>query len=70
MKAPVTESGTYWYHSHTISGYQVARGIYGPMIIDGDNGSSVDHDFNLMIDDWRLDQDVQIDGASFNSVRD
>ena len=40
------------------------------MIIDGDNGSSVDHDFNLMIDDWRPDQDVQIDGASFNSVRD
>mgnify|MGYP004287906981 CR=1 FL=1 len=40
------------------------------MIIDGDDDPSVDHDFNLMIDDWRLDQDGQIDDASFGSARD
>ena len=47
---------------------QVAHGLYGPLIIDGDDYPSVDHDFNLMIDDWRLDQDNQIDDDSFGIV--
>ncbi len=69
-EVPLTESGTYWYHAHTMSWEQVARGLYGPLIIDDDDDPAVDHDFTLMIDDWRLDQDGQIDDASFGSLHD
>jgi len=67
---PLTESGTYWYHAHNMGWEQVARGLYGPLIVDGDDDPVVDHDFTLMIDDWRLDQDGQIDDASFQSLHD
>lgn len=29
---PVTQAGTYWYHSH--SGFQEMRGVYGPIVIE------------------------------------
>ena len=69
-EVPLTESGTYWYHAHTMGWEQVARGLYGPLIIDDDDDPAVDHDFTLMIDDWRLTQDGQIDDASFGSLHD
>ena len=69
-EVPLTESGTYWYHAHTMGWEQVARGLYGPLIIDDDDDPAVDHDFTLMIDDWRLNQDGQIDDASFGSLHD
>ena len=69
-EVPLTESGTYWYHAHTMGWEQVARGLYGPLIIDDDDDPAVDHDFTLMIDDWRLTQDSQIDDASFGSLHD
>ena len=69
-QVPLRESGTYWYHAHNMGWEQVARGLYGPLIIDADDDPAVDHDFTLMIDDWRLDQDGQIDAASFGSLHD
>ena len=69
-EVPLTESGTYWYHAHTMGWEQVARGLYGPLIIDDDEDPAVDHDFTLMIDDWRLDQNGQIDDSSFGSLHD
>ncbi len=69
-EVPLTESGTYWYHAHTMGWEQVARGLYGPLIIDDDDDPTVDHDYTLMIDDWRLTQDGQIDDASFGSLHD
>ena len=32
------DAGTYWYHAHFNSLEQVARGLYGSLIIDGDTG--------------------------------
>ena len=69
-EVPLTESGTYWYHAHTMGWEQVARGLYGPVIIDDDDDPAVDHDLTLMIDDWRLTQDGQIDDASFGNLHD
>ncbi len=69
-EVPLTESGTYWYHAHTMGWEQVARGLYGPLIIDDDDDPAVDHDFTLMMDDWRLTQDGQIDDVSFGSLHD
>ena len=67
---PLNDSGTYWYHAHNMGWEQVARGLYGPLIIDDDQDPEVDHDLCLMIDDWRLDNDGQIDQASLGGLHD
>ena len=67
---PLPDAGTYWYHSHAKTWSQVARGLYGPLIIDGPSEPTVDHDLVLMIDDWRLADDGTIDEASFGSLHD
>ena len=48
------DAGTYWYHSHSRSYEQVARGLHGPLIIDEVNPPEVDADELLVLDDWRL----------------
>ena len=48
------DAGTYWYHSHSRSFEQVARGLYGPLIVDEPDPPDVDADEILMLDDWRL----------------
>ena len=52
----VPDAGTYWYHSHNRSWEQVARGLYGPLIIEEDTPPDVDHDITVQIDDWRLSE--------------
>ena len=67
---PLADAGTYWYHSHTKAWSQVARGLYGPLIVEDDSDPLVDHDLVLMIDDWRLTESGQIDERSFGSLHD
>ena len=67
---PLNESGTYWYHSHAKTWSQVARGLYGPLIVEGESDPAVDHDLVLMIDDWLLASDGTIEEASFGSLHD
>ena len=55
-KFEVSEPGTFWYHAHTMGWEQVARGLYGPLIVEGIKDFKVDHDVTMMIDDWRLDK--------------
>jgi FtsP/CotA-like multicopper oxidase with cupredoxin domain len=50
------DAGTFWYHSHNRSWEQVAKGLYGPLIVEELTPVDVDHDFVVMIDDWRLTQ--------------
>ena len=64
------DAGTYWYHSHNKAWEQVARGLYGPLIVDGPNDPSVDHDVVLMIDDWQLNKEGQIREKTFGSLHD
>ncbi|MEW8032237.1 MAG: copper resistance system multicopper oxidase [Candidatus Thiodiazotropha endolucinida] len=49
---PVTQSGTYWYHSH--SGFQEQTGLYGPIVIDPREPDPVeyDRDYVVMFSDW------------------
>ncbi|MEP0942148.1 MAG: multicopper oxidase family protein [Rhizobiaceae bacterium] len=58
------DAGTYWYHAHFNSLEQVARGLYGPLIIEGDTSlSSSSRDVVLTLDDWWIDDDGRfVDG--------
>ncbi len=50
----VPDAGTFWYHSHNRSWEQVARGLFGPLIVEEPTPPDVDHDLIVMIDDWRI----------------
>ena len=50
----VPHPGTYWYHAHHRSWEQVAKGLYGPLIVEERNPPNVDRDITVVLDDWRL----------------
>ncbi|WP_078603604.1 multicopper oxidase family protein [Thioclava sediminum] len=54
----VPDAGTYWYHAHTNSMEQVARGLSGALIIEEPDAPDVDRDEVLLLDDWLLDPDT------------
>ncbi|MDP4796625.1 MAG: multicopper oxidase family protein [Rhodospirillales bacterium] len=56
------DAGTYWYHSHHRSWEQVARGLYGVLIVEEDTPVAVDHDLQFVADDWRMDDNGQLAG--------
>lgn len=65
------DAGTYWYHAHNKSWSQVARGLYGPLIVEElEPAFDSDHDLTLVIDDWRLDGDGALDVSSLGSLMD
>jgi CopA family copper-resistance protein len=49
---PVTQSGTYWYHSH--SRFQEQIGLYGPIIIEPRGGERhhADREHVVLLSDW------------------
>lgn len=56
------DAGTWWYHAHTRSYEQVARGLYGALVVEEADPPEVDRDEVLVLDDWRLNpRDGQID---------
>lgn len=63
------DAGTYWYHSHNQSTEQVARGLYGLLIVDEVNPPDVDHDISVVIDDWRLTEQAAI-SEDFGAMHD
>jgi FtsP/CotA-like multicopper oxidase with cupredoxin domain len=64
------DAGTYWYHSHNRSWEQMARGLYGPLIVEETAPLPVDRELLLVIDDWRLHQDGRIHEESFGAMMD
>ena len=66
---PLKDAGTYWYHSHNQSTEQVARGLYGVILVDEEDVPEVDHDITVLLDDWRLGQRAQITD-DFGSMHD
>jgi FtsP/CotA-like multicopper oxidase with cupredoxin domain len=58
------DSGFYWYRSHVLPMIpeQLARGLYGPLIIDEPNPPEVDRDMLLVLEDWKLDDAAEISG--------
>lgn len=67
---PVKDAGTFWYHAHNRTFEQVARGLYGPLIVTEQTPQPDDRDIVLLADDWRLDADYRLDEASFGSFHD
>ena len=67
----VPDAGTFWYHPHNRSWEQVARGLYGLLIVEeAETWGGADQDIAIVADDWRLGEDGQIDEASFAHMRD
>lgn len=63
------DAGTFWYHTHFGSSEQLARGLYGVLIVDEAAPPQVDRDLMLVVDDWRLRDDGLID-PSFGNFHD
>ena len=63
------DAGTFWYHSHNKSWEQVARGLYGPLIVDDPDAPPTDADLVLTLDDWKLSRDgAALDAESFGAL--
>ena len=60
------DAGTYWYHPHQRGFEQVARGLYGPLIVEEKEPIWVDRDVTWVLDDWRLTRDAEISGGFGN----
>lgn len=65
----VPDAGTYWYHPHQRTWEQMARGLYGALIVEEPAPPRVDRDEVLLIDDWRLNEDARIH-ESFGAMMD
>ena len=63
------DAGTYWYHPHLGSPEQVARGLYGALIVEEREPPAVDRDVVWILSDWRLDREARITG-DFGSFMD
>ncbi|MCG7860503.1 multicopper oxidase domain-containing protein, partial [Flavihumibacter sediminis] len=50
----VPDAGTFWFHAHNRSVEQVARGLYGALIVEEPIAPDVDRDEVLILDDWLL----------------
>jgi len=63
------DAGTFWYHAHNKSWNQVARGLYGPLIVDeSEPVFERSDDITLVLDDWRLAGQGVLDVASLGSM--
>lgn len=58
----VPDAGTNWYHSHNQSTEQVARGLYGPLIVEERDALDIDAEHVLVLDDWLLETSGQLFG--------
>ena len=63
------DAGTYWYHSHHRTFEQMARGLYGVLVVEEPEPPEVDGEEVLVLDDWRLSDDASIHD-SFGSLHD
>ncbi|MBV9246077.1 MAG: multicopper oxidase domain-containing protein, partial [Methylobacteriaceae bacterium] len=65
------DSGTYWYHPDVRPGgaEQVARGLYGLLIVEEPDPPQVDREFLIALDDWPLDESGRI-AADFGKPSD
>jgi CopA family copper-resistance protein len=54
-KFPISQAGTYWYHSH--SGLQEQSGHYGPIIIEpkGKDPVAYDKEYIVVLSDWTFE---------------
>lgn len=63
------DAGTFWYHPHAESHEQLARGLYGALVVEEPNAYPVDRDITWVLADFRLDREGRIMG-DFKDLRD
>ena len=63
------DAGTYWYHTHNRAWEQLARGLYGMLIVEEPEAPKY-RDINLVLDDWRLNKDGSFDERSMGDLHD
>lgn len=63
------DAGTFWYHPHVRGSEQVERGLYGVIVVEDPNEPTYDQDQVLVLDDWRLTENGQLD-ERFNTGHD
>ncbi len=51
------DAGTFWYHPHVNSLQQLSRGLVGPLIVDEKVPQPFDHDQEIILKDWLLNDD-------------
>jgi len=54
------DAGTYWYHPHLGDGEQLARGLYGALVVEERDPPAVDRDVVWILSDWRLDREAAL----------
>lgn len=64
------DAGTYWAHAHHNTYQQLARGLYLPLIVEESTPYSVDHDHLLVLDDWRVNKEGQLDLESLGNMHE
>ena len=64
------DAGTYWYHAHNRSFEQVARGLYGALIVEEPEPLDVDREEVLIFDDWRIDPETAQIDSEFGASHD
>ena len=67
---PLRDAGTFWYHAHNKGWEQLARGLYGPLVVHDGDAAAGTRDITLVADDWRLDDTYQLHEDSFESLMD
>jgi len=66
----VPDAGTFWYHSHNRSFEQVARGLYGALIVDEPDPIDIDREEVLILDDWLIDPETEQLPDSFGAMNE
>ncbi|NRA89345.1 MAG: multicopper oxidase domain-containing protein, partial [Rhizobiales bacterium] len=68
-KFTVPDAGSFLYHAHNMSWNQVARGLYGALIVDESTPVfDKQHDITFMIDDWQIDNQGRLNTASLGNM--
>ncbi len=52
----LTDPGTFWYHPHTNETVQIERGLYGAIVVEGDQEPTFDADRLWVLDDMKLNR--------------
>ena len=67
---PLKNAGTFRYHAHTKGWEQLARGLYGSLVVAETELPDPARDVMLVADDRRLTEDYQFHEDSFGSLMD
>jgi FtsP/CotA-like multicopper oxidase with cupredoxin domain len=61
---PIVQSGTYWYHSHTM--LQQQSGMYGAIVIHKKNAPE-EKEYTMLLSDWTDDKPYEVDRRLHNA---